>query len=395
MHTTAHGTQAGTIYLDYAATTPVDQGIAAQLHQHTLSHFGNPSAAYTEGLGARRLLEDARDRISAALGADDPSARVLFTSGATEAMGLAILGQATERPHHGVIDAGAHACGLQAMARLRRLHRWRVDSAPLTPDGRVDPSRLSEHLDVHTRLVVLTLANNETGAINDVAMLTTLIRAHSPRARVVVDATQALGRLPLRTTFEVADCVALSAHKAHGPKGVGLLWTRCALEPVFGGGGQEGGMRGGTPSAPLAWAMSTTLLHAIERQRTRPSEEALLITRLVDGLKAHVPEVVLEGPEAPHRLCNLALLHWPGLPGGPLLNAVHARGVSVSSGSACRTHHRTDFSHVLEAMGREAKAGAWLRVSLGRETTEADIDACIVRIAEAGQSLAHLLEPTR
>ncbi|MCA9541870.1 MAG: aminotransferase class V-fold PLP-dependent enzyme, partial [Myxococcales bacterium] len=169
----------------------------------------------------------------------------------------------------------------------------------------------------------------------------------------------------------------ITAHKLHGPKGIGALWTRVGIEPVFRGGGQEGGRRGGTQSAPLAWAFA----EAVERQLTDAEKVTALRDRLWANVQALLPEIRLTGaPPGPGRLGNNLHFCVPGLPSGPLLNALAAAGLCASAGSACG-HGR--FSRVLAAIGRQPDDGAFLRLSPGRFTTEDEIDAAAAIVADA------------
>lgn len=368
------------IYLDHAATSPPDPEIIAGLAARQHSHFANPKSTHALGVEAGRLLEAARGRLSRALGGR-PS-ELIFTSGGTEALALAFSGSAGEAGRV-ALCGGAHAAIRSAAGQLAT-RGFEVDTLPLDEEGRLTPEALSAHLHPKTRALALIMAQNETGAINDIAALSRAAHAIAPRARIIVDAVQALGKAPIDARRLGADALIVTAHKIHGPKGIGALWTPHALTPLFKGGGQERGMRGGTQSAPLAWAFA----EAVERQHGAAPRLSALRDRLFAALRQALPQIKLVGPplDGP-RLPNLLMLLLPGLPGEPLLNALSAGGVCASSGSACAGGR---FSETLTAMGHHAGEGAFLRLSVGRFNTEDEIDDAARIIAEAARSLGEV-----
>lgn len=371
------------IYLDHGATTPLDPAIGRGMLEREATWFGNPASLHPVGRAAGRALDEARARLAEAIGG--AARELVFTAGATEALGMAVLGAAGERPGRVAISAVEHAAVRTAAQRLVDERGWALDVIPVDSEGRVQPEGLAEVVGPETRIVAVMLANNEVGAINDVAALAKQMRARAPRARLVVDAVQAVGKLPVDVRALDADCVALTGHKLHGPKGVGALWSRVALRPLLVGGGQEDGRRGGTQSAPLAWALA----EAVARQRAEAGHLVAMRDRLWARVEARVAGVHLTGP-APGRwrLGNNLHVCVPGLPGEPLFNALAAAGVCVSTGSACRGGA---FSRVLAAMGRAASDGAYLRLTTGRFTTEAEVDTAADRLAAAAAELRALL----
>ncbi len=351
-----------TIYLDHGATTPLDPEVAAGLVERHATLFGNPSSSHPVGRAAGKALAAARARIAAQL--DGKPEEVLFTGGGTEALTLAILGCAGERPGHIAISAIEHPATVESARRLME-RGWTIDWIPVDAAGRILPEELHEK----TRIVVLMLANNEVGTITDVAALVRDVRGRAPRAKVIVDAVQAFAKARFSVRALDADCVAVTAHKLHGPKGIGALWTRVELRPVMKGGGQEGGIRGGTQSAPLAWAFA----EAAARHPADMERVTALRDRLWARLQADVPGIELIGaPFGPERVGNNLNVCVPGIPGEPLLNALSLAGVCASAGSACSTGH---FSGVLSAMGRREEDGAFIRLTPGRFTTDDDIEA--------------------
>lgn len=351
-----------TIYLDHGATTPLDPDVAAGLVERHATLYGNPSSSHPVGRAAGKALAEARARLAAQLGGRPDE--LLFTGGGTEALTLAILGCAGEAPAHVALSAIEHPATVEAARRLAE-RGWTVDTLPVDAEGRIQAGEVH----AKTRVVVLMLANNEVGTISDVAALTVAVRGLAPRARVIVDAVQAFAKVPFSVRALDADCVCVTAHKLHGPKGIGALWTRVELRPVMKGGGQEGGVRGGTQSAPLAWAFA----EAAARHPADMDRVTALRDRLWARLQAGVAGVELVGaPIGPERLGNNLNVCVPGIPGEPLLNALSLAGVCASAGSACSTGH---FSGVLSAMGRREQDGAFIRLTPGRFTTDDDIDA--------------------
>jgi len=376
-------------YLDHAATTPMlPEAVEAMTEE--LGRVGNASSLHTSGRRARRVVEEARETIAAAVGAG-PS-EVIFTSGGTEADNLAVKGlfwaRQAGRPrrriivssveHHAVIDpvewlakeAGAdvHWIGVDELGRLR----LRELEAALAedPDG--------------VALVSVMWANNEVGTVQPIAEV--VAAAHRHGVPVHTDAVQALGQLPLDFAASGADCLTVSAHKIGGPIGAGALIARRGLElvPVQHGGGQERGVRSGTMDAPAVRAFSVAARLAAER---RP-ESALRLAALRDGavaaVLAAVPDAVLCGdPDPAGRLPGNAHFTFPGCEGDSLLYLLDARGVECSTGSACQAGVPQP-SHVLVAMGvGPGVARGALRFSFGHSSRSADVDALAAAIGPA------------
>lgn len=367
------------IYLDHAATTPIDPEVLAGLAERERTLFANPASTHPPGRAAGRALGEARARLAGLLGGEP--GELVFTSGGTEALGLALMGSAGERPGHLAYSAVEHPAVVETAAWLEAQRGWRTTCVPVDGEGRVRPAAVELALTEDTRIVAVMLANNEVGTVNDVAAIARVVRARAPRARLVVDAVQAFGKVPVDVRRLDADAVAVTAHKLHGPKGIGALWHRIPLQPVMRGGGQEGGLRGGTQSAPLAWAFA----EAAARHLPDMPRVTALRDRLLAGLRAAVPGVTLTGaPPGPERLGNSLHVCVPGVPGEPLLNALSAAGVCASAGSACSGGK---FSRVLAAMGRKGGDGAYLRLTPGRFTTEDEVDAAVRILAEAHRDL--------
>jgi cysteine desulfurase len=369
----------GLIYLDNAATTPVDPDILDGLRVRQAEHFANPASTHPLGRAAAKALNTARARLARQLGAD-PS-KLIFTGGGTEALGLAMLGSAGSTPKRVAISAAEHSAVRESALRLAEVRGWQVDVIPIDAQGRTTPEAVAATLTADTRIVAVMLANNELGTINDIPAISRVIRKRAPRARIVVDAVQALGKVPVNVRRLDVDCLAITAHKLHGPKGIGALWTRHTLRPVFKGGGQEGGIRGGTQSAPMAWALA----EAAARMPAGMAEITRLRDALYTELRGHLPDLTLTGPPiGPGRLGNILHICIPGVPSEPLLNALSAEGLCASAGSACS---KGQFSSTLAAMGRAATDGGYLRLSVGRFNQEDELEAAARIVADATLTL--------
>ena len=374
-------------YLDYNATAPVTEAARAAVAD-ALRHDGNASSVHRFGRLARRLIEAGRGKVAASVGADPSS--VVFTSGGTEANDLAIGGavaagvtriSAPAIEHPAVLDS-ARATGVDCIVVpclssgvIDRDALQRALNAPAARDGRT--------------LVALMLANNETGVIQPVAEIARL--AHEHHAWLHCDAIQALAKIPVDVAELGADTVSLSAHKVGGPQGVGALIVQggVPLKARLHGGGQERGLRSGTENLPGIAGFAAAVAD-IERRVDALRSKSALRDRLEQSVLAMAPDAVIFGRDAP-RLANTSYIALPGLPADPPTLAPHLAGVAVSSGSACSSG-KVGASHVLRAMGAEDEAAKCaVRVSLGWDTDENDID----RLLDAWTALYRRAAPQR
>ncbi|MGC6417148.1 MAG: cysteine desulfurase family protein [Bradymonadia bacterium] len=362
------------IYLDNGATTPPDPDILDGMAAIEVEHFGNTSSSHRLGLEAQQALDDARARVAQAFGGR--ARNVIFTGGGTEAITLAILGSAGPRPGRIAISAVEHSAVKEAAKWLHENRAWSVDVVPVNAFGQVDTETLRAHVSKDTRIVATMMVNNEIGAINPIQAIGQVVKQRAPRAKLIVDAVQAFGKVPFNVADLGADCVAVAAHKLHGPKGCGALWSRHALTPMAKGGGQEFGQRGGTPSLSNAWALG----EAYERQWAAREQILSLRDHLWALLLDALPDIELTGPPFDSgRVCNNIHICIPGLPTEPVLNALSAEGVFVSGGSACSAGR---FSSVLEALGRRPQEGAFIRLTVGRFNVPAELPNAVDKIRE-------------
>jgi cysteine desulfurase len=376
-----------TAYLDHAATTPMlPEALAAMTAE--LARAGNASSLHTSGRRARRVVEEARERLAAAVGAG-PS-EVVFTAGGTEADNLAVKGlywaRRSEDPRRRRLLASAveHHAVLDPVEWLAVHEGAEVEWLPVDALGRLDLAAARAAIErdpASVALVTAMWANNEVGTVQPIEELAAL--AHEHGIPVHSDAVQALGQLPLDLATSAVDCVTLSAHKVGGPVGAGALVARRGLDlvPVLHGGGQERGVRSGTLDAPAVTAFAVAAELAAKNRPETAERLAALRDDLVEAVLAAVPDAQLRGdPDAAGRLPGNAHFTFPGCEGDSLLYLLDARGVECSTGSACQAGVPQP-SHVLLAMGvaPDAARGA-LRFSLGWPSTAADVDALAVTI---------------
>jgi cysteine desulfurase len=376
------------IYLDHAATTPLDPRVRAAMLAQLDAPAGNASATHAPGRAARSAIEGARASVAALIGA--PPGAIAFTSGATEADNLAILGAArgnADRGRHVVSLRTEHRAVLDACARLER-EGFRVTLLTPDRDGLLAPAALAAALTPGTTLASVMLVNNETGVVQDIAALAAACRARS--VLLHVDAAQAAGRVPIDVEALGVDLLSLSAHKIHGPIGIGALFVRRTprptLVPLQFGGGQEGGLRSGTLPAHQIVGMGAAFRIAAEEGAAESRRLAALCARLWQGL-APLGGVHLNG-HATRRAPHILNVSFEGVDGEALLFELD--GLAVASGAACSADSG-EPSYVLRALGRpDPLAQASLRFSLGRTSSPADVEAAIVQVSAGVERLRRL-----
>ena len=374
---------AGRIYLDHAATTPVDPDVLAAMLPYLSAHAGNASSLYREGREARAGLDDAREAVADVLACD--AAEVVFTGSGSEAANLAIRGVAwrahAEGRRHLVTTAMEHHAVLHTVHQLERRHGFTATYVPVDGDGRVDPADVLAAVRDDTALVSVMYANNEVGTVQPVAEIAAALADHP--ALVHTDAVQAAGSLSLATPELGVDLLSLAAHKVYGPKGVGALYVRrgVRLAPQIVGGAQERNRRAGTENVAGAVGFATALTRADVERATSNAANARLTSILIEG-STEIPQVRLTGP-AERRLPNSASFVIAGVDSEALLLRLDAAGIAASSGSAC-TSASLEPSHVLLAMGIPADiARSSLRLTTGRSNTDAQMRQAVAIIGEA------------
>ncbi|EKS40080.1 cysteine desulfurase family protein [Afipia clevelandensis] len=373
------------VYLDWNATTPL-RPEARSAMADAFDVEGNPSSVHSEGRAARKLVEDARSAVAAALGADQRN--VVFTSGGTEANALALtpgLRRGRAEPVQRLIVSAIEHPSVLAGGRFAA---DAIKIAPVLPSGVIDLNALAELLaDQPPALVSVMMANNETGAIQPVSQVAE--RVHAAGGVLHVDAVQAFSRIPINIRSLGADILTVSAHKIGGPKGVGAMIvgdTLSGLEALIRGGGQEQSRRAGTENVPGIAGFGAAVTAAMASMDAADvTRMKALQARLEKGLRSH-PGTVIFSDSVP-RLPNTTLMSAPGLKAETAVIGFDLEGIAVSSGSACSSG-KVQPSHVLQAMNVDPVLlqGA-IRLSLGWDTTEAGIDRCL----EAWIKLASVL----
>jgi cysteine desulfurase len=365
-----------TIYLDNNATTPVLPQVWEAMRPYFTDVPGNPASSHAAGRRARRALEDAREQTAALLGAMPDE--VVFTSGATEANNLALFGLAGPPPGHLLLSAIEHPCVTEPMDRLAKTG-FEVERIPVDSQGIVSADAFADSLRPETRLVSVMLANHETGAVQPVASL-----ASRPGAgtHFHCDAAAAAGKMPVHFHDLQVSTLTVSAHKFHGPKGVGALLVRrgVRLTPQMWGGHQQQGRRPGTEPVALAVGLAAALDFAVREMEVRWEKVTHLRRRFLERLRATAAPVVVNGPEEgglPYTL-NVS---FPGCRADVLLMNLDLAGVACSTGSACSSGSLLP-SPVIQAMGvPEEVLHSAIRFSFSALLREEDVEVAVRRIA--------------
>lgn len=362
------------IYLDYNATTPIDPRVASAMLPFIHEHFGNPSSSHVFGLYPKRAVERAREQVAALLGARPHE--IVFTSGGTEANNHAILGAARahrSKGRHIVTSAVEHPAVTEVCTALQR-EGFHTTIVAVDPTGMVDPEAVARAVTPETVLITIMHANNEVGTVNPIREIADLARRHG--ILMHTDAAQSVGKIPVRVDELHVDLLTVAGHKLYAPKGVGALYVRegVQLEKFMHGAGQERGWRAGTENVILVVGLgeACSLIdgnlaeHAVHLQRMRD--------RLESALQRNFRDVRIHG-NLEHRLPNTSSIGFRGVRAGDILSEL--LDVAASAGAACHSDH-VAVSHVLQAMQvPDAYAVGTLRFSVGRNTTEAEIDLAV------------------
>ena len=368
------------IYLDYNATTPLSSAARQAMQPFFEQHYGNPSSVHRAGRETRAAIDDARDRLAALLGAKPHE--IIFTSGGTEANNLALLGlarQAAPNKKHLVSNRAEHHAVLHTLEHLEKREGFEVTWLKVSAEGLVDPDELEQALRPDTVMVSIMTANNETGVIQPMAEIAARCQRHG--VLLHSDMVQSFGKLPLALPH--IDAASFGAHKFYGPKGVGFLYLRAGLpiDHIQFGGAHEGQRRPGTENVPAIVGMAAAAEETCQNFSAEQAREAQLRDALWGGSKQVCSSAEPNGVGAP-RLANTLNVTFPGIPSETLLMALDLAGVCASSGSACMVGS-VMASHVLLAMGRSpASAAGAVRFSLGRETTESEIEQTVAALGQ-------------
>jgi cysteine desulfurase len=380
------------LYLDNAASTRINDDVLALMTEVMRTSWGNPSSQHPQGAAARGHIATARGRLLAALG--DREGRIgdiVWTSGCTEADALAVLGAARTRPGAIVVSSIEHPAVGQLAARLGD-SRTTVQVEP-GPDGVIDPGAVARAAE-GAAVVAIVLVQNEIGVVQPVRAIARAVRQVNPACHIHIDAAQAFGKLAIDVRELGADSLALAAHKLHGPKGTGALWLRtgAVLEPLWVGGGQQAGLRGGTQDAPGAAGFGLAAERAaaaLPAARTRWLDFAARVTARLSARGVAFRQLVPDDRRSPHILA----LGLAGVPASALRAVLASRGVYISTGSACaeRDGHGKP-SPVLVAIGLPPDTGM-CRLSFGLDTTADDIELAAETLADVALDLSRSRTP--
>ncbi len=385
------------IYLDHNATTPLDPHVAQAISECHAAGYLNPASPHAAGRRARQAIDQARCRIAELLGADISclhGAELVFTSGGTESNNLALRGlvgslpEKADSPLPRVIVSAIEHPSVMATAQQLQAQGYDVRLLPVGRDGVVDVDRVGSLMNAHTRLVSVMLANNETGVVQPVAQLARICRQHD--VLIHTDAVQMVGKLPVLFDELGVDALTLSAHKFHGPCGIGVLIVRggVSLQPIMFGGFQQQGLRPGTESVALVIGLQRALELWHSNADERAKRMAKLRDRLENRLRVEYPEVVINGGSA-DRVPHCTNISFPGVNRQTLLLALDQAGVYCSTGSACASGS-SEPSAVLKAMKcSETVIDGSLRISLGATTTTDEIDQAAEIILQKAVKLGH------
>ena len=375
------------IYVDHAATTPLDPAVFEAMRPYLRGTHANPSSLHASGRQARAAVDRAREQIAQVLAAQP--AELVFTSGGTEACNLAVFGVArAARSGHVIVSAVEHHAVLLAARRLRA-EGFEVTELPVDADGLVHPDQLARSLTSATVLVSIGLANNEIGTVQDIPRLATL--AHDAGAVFHTDAVQAAGQLDINVDTLGVDLLSMAAHKFYGPKGIGALYLRegVRLEPLAVGGTQELDRRAGTENLAGMVGMAAALVRANDARAQRARHYRECRDALIDGVLHGVPDARLTGHPT-RRLPSIASFAFKAIEGESLVINLDLEGIDVSTGAAC-TSGSVEPSHVSEALGLpDGYLRGSLRCSVGVQNTAPEMRRVVEAICRHADRLRAL-----
>lgn len=365
------------IYFDHSATTPLDPRVVEAMLPFYQTNFGNPSSLHWAGQLAKQAIDEGRRQVAELFHASPDE--IFFTASGTESDNMVLKGVARlYQPSdcHIITSAFEHPAILEPCKYLAKLG-YEISYLPVSADGIVQPESLKAALQPNTRLVSVMAANNVVGTLQPIAELAQISRAHG--ALFHTDAVQAVGKIPLYVGILPIDFLSLSAHKLHGPKGIGALYIRrgVKIEPLVHGGGQEYGIRSATENVAAIAGLGKAAEIAGAEMSAEASRLVRLRDKLINGIQAEIPNAYLIGHRY-KRLPGHICLGFAGQEGEAihLMLALNEAGIAISTGSACSSHHAGQPSYILTAMGFDPiRARGSLRITLGRFNTEAEVDA--------------------
>ena len=380
------------IYLDHAATTPPSAEVVATVSEAMTAGYGNPSSPHADGREAKRRLEDSREFLRGSVGA----ARLVLTSGGTEADLLGVVGAAYARPPGRVLVAADDHAAVLALRGVLALRRHELVEVPVTRHGDIDPETLFDLLGADVRVVSILHGHNELGTLARLDELSSLVRRVAPDAHLHVDLVQAYGKIDFDLDLADVDSVAVSGHKLHGPRGIGFLGlsSKARLAALQPGGGQEDGLRGGTENVAGAAGLACAAEHMLTHLAPHAAHTAALAERVFDTISAAFPDATRLGhPE--RRLPHILSLRIPGIVGHTLQERCDERGLAFSTGAACHSGQDAE-SHVLRAIGMtKAEAREVVRISFSPRTTAEEVERALQILCDEAELLLELAPSAR
>jgi cysteine desulfurase len=377
------------IYMDHSATSPVDPEVFEAMKPYFVDNFGNASTLYSLGRDARKAMEAAREQVASLIGAKPEE--VIFTSGGTESDNIAIKGTAYRLKNKGnhIITSAIEHPAVRETCKYLEKNGFEVTYLPVYEEGIVRVSDLEDAITDKTILITIMHANNEIGTIQPIAEIGKIAREN--KIYFHTDAVQTVGKIPVKVEEMNVDMLSLSAHKVYGPKGIGALYVKkgVRLEPIIHGGGHEKGLRPGTENVSGIVGLGK----ACELAEKNLLEDTKYITnlrdKLIDGILNSIEQSYLDGHRT-KRLPNNVNLRFTGIEGESLVLHLDSKGVAASTGSACSSKS-LEPSHVLIALGLEhVEAHGSLRLTLGKENTEEEVDYVITAVKEVVETLRKL-----
>ncbi len=367
------------VYMDHAATTPMREEVLQRMIPFMKENYGNPSSIYTLAQQARNAVDESRRTIAKLVGCR--SSEITFTSGGTESDNAAIKGAAFAMRHlgnHIITTSIEHHAVLHTCMQMEQFG-FEVTYLPVDKEGKVNISDVENAITDKTILVSIMAANNEIGTVQPIAEITNRVKdaATSMGTSILVhtDAVQAMGQIPVNVKDWPVDMLSMSAHKFYGPRGVGALYIKrgTPFEPLLMGGGQERQRRSGTENVPAIVGMELALSLAVMEQEEQGKKLSRFRDAIIEGLSKNVEGILINGHRR-DRLPNNVSVSFLGVEGEPILLGLDFSGICASSGSACSSAS-LEPSHVLLAIGRTAdQAQGTLRITLGRDNTQEDVD---------------------
>lgn len=372
-------------YLDNSATTRCIEPVRDVMIKTMMEDFGNPSSKHMKGVEAEKYLKDARETLAKTLKVNEKE--IYFTSGATESNNWAIVGAARANHRAGkhlITTAIEHPAVLAPMQYLEE-EGFRVTYLPVDEKGHISLNDLEEALCEETILVSIMYVNNEVGTVMPIEEAGKLIKRKCPKALFHVDAVQAYGKMTIHPKKLGIDMLSVSAHKLHGPKGVGFLYIneKAKVQALLLGGGQQKGMRSGTDNVPGAAGMAVAAKEAYVHLAETAEHCLKLKARMMDGLKAMNEGIVIHSEEGDASAVHIVSAAFPGVRSEVLLHALEDRQIYVSAGSACSSNKKLPVSPVLKELHlKKELLESTVRFSFCRYTTEEEVDYCLKVLSE-------------